>query len=431
MNNPLRHRNSIVLAATLVLSVFVAQLARAQTFKVLHTFHYNDGWWPQGQLLLDAAGDIYGITNLGGHPPCSYYQQGCGTVFKLNKNGKQVWLRSFDGPDGFSPSGGLLRNTTGEMFGVTTQGGRRVGRGGACQDGCGLIYDLDQAGKKETVLHKFTGIPQTGGYGPEGLLIEDSSGTFYGTTGWGGVNYGVVFKMSQSGKETVLYTFQGGADGYGPGSGVIEDSRGNLFGTTVYGGNTGCGSAGCGVVYEVDPAGKETVLYAFTGGADGGIASSSLIQDQSGNLYGTTAYGGSIETYICGDYEGCGVVYAVSPNGSETVLYAFCSQPPCSDGNRPLGGLIRDATGNLYGVTIFGGNTSCGAQEGCGVVFKLDPAGKETVLHVFSGGKDGAYPEGQLVMDTAGNLYGTASSGGDVSCEARYGGCGVVFKITP
>jgi uncharacterized repeat protein (TIGR03803 family) len=426
--------------ATLTLVFFLASFAvppqsRAQTFKVLHTFHFHDGWWPQGQLVLDGGGNIYGVTGSGGRfLNCTPSHQGCGNVFKLNKNGKQVWLYSFDGGNGFGPNGGLLRDKRGNLFGVTVEGGKKIGRGGACEYGCGVVYKLDWTGKKETVLHKFTGIPQDGGFNPGGLLIEDSSGTLYGTTGGGGNNCGVVFKMGQTGKETVLYPFQCGADGFGPGTGVTRDSEGNLYGTTVYGGNSGCGSAGCGVVYELDSTGTETVLHAFSGGADGGIASSGLIRDAAGNLYGTTAYGGNTQLDICDGREGCGVVFRLSPNSgggwTETILYNFCSQSNCTDGHRPLGGLIRDAAGNLYGTTLFGGGThNCNSGD-CGVVFKLDTTGKETVLHTFTGGTDGAWPEGGLVMDAAGNLYGTAISGGDLNCEPSYGGCGVVFKIT-
>jgi uncharacterized repeat protein (TIGR03803 family) len=246
-----------------------------------------------------------------------------------------------------------------------------------------------------------------------------------------------VFKIVQTGKEKILHNFGEQGDGGFPGAGVIGDSAGNLYGTTSRGGDTNCfHPQGCGNVYKLDSSGKETVLYDFTGGTDGWIPSSSVIQDAAGNLYGTTAYGGSSQDYWCAD-EGCGVVFELSPsNGgwTETTLYSFCSQSNCTDGDTPLGGLVRDAAGNLYGVTGEGGEKGSNCNGGtCGVVFKLDTAGKETVLHTFTGGADGAFPQWGLVKDASGNLYGVTQEGGDFKCGADLPvkGCGVVFKITP
>jgi uncharacterized repeat protein (TIGR03803 family) len=193
--------------AVLAFAVVGSQWAQAQTYKVLHTFHNGNGpQLPSGQLILDAEGNLYGIAQ-GGTRICPNNSQ-CGTAFKMAKTGKLVWVYRFKGTDGNGPYGGLLRDAAGNLFGVTFFGGKNIGRNGACSEGCGVVFKLDKTGKKETVLHKFTGIPQDGGFNPEGLLIEDSSGTLYGTTVWGGIACGVVFKMSQGGKETVLYTFQ-------------------------------------------------------------------------------------------------------------------------------------------------------------------------------------------------------------------------------
>jgi len=146
------HRRGTLTLVFLLASFAVPPQSPAQTFKVLHTFHFRDGWWPQGRLVLDGEGNIYGVTGVGGgFPNCTSANQGCGTVFKLNKNGKELWLHSFDGPDGTGPEGGLLRDSAGNMFGVTTEGGNNGN--GECGYGCGVVYKLDQTGKNETVLH--------------------------------------------------------------------------------------------------------------------------------------------------------------------------------------------------------------------------------------------------------------------------------------
>jgi uncharacterized repeat protein (TIGR03803 family) len=209
-----------------------------------------------------------------------------------------------------------------------------------------------------------------------------------------------VYKIDTTGEETVLYTFTGGADGYAPYGGVIRDAAGNLYGTTVLG-----GAGNGGVVYTLDASGHQTVLHSFTGGADGSQPYAGVIRDPAGNLYGTTSSGGT---------GNAGVVYKVDASGHETVLYNFTGG---SDGSSPLGGVIRDAAGNLYGTTIYGG------ISGAGVVYKLDPSGHETVLHPFTGGTDGGEPYMvTLLRDSMGNLYGTTSGGGS-------SWAGVVFML--
>ena len=215
----------------------------------------------------------------------------------------------------------------------------------------------------------------------------------------------------------LLYSFTGGSDGGSPTSRLVQDAAGNLYGTTTRGG-MGCGPVfkECGVVFKLDPSGNETVLFTFTGGADGGMPAGGLIQDASGNLYGTTSGGGD---------SGNGTVFRLDLSGNETVLYSFSG---ANDGARPSGALIRDEAGNLYGTTLAGGDEiPCGGSApGCGTVFKLDSTGKETVLHSFTGGGDGAFPYADLVLDAAGNLLGTTAGGGSGSAGA---GDGVVFKI--
>ena len=188
------------------------------------------------------------------------------------------------------------------------------------------------------------------------------------------------------------------------------------------------------MVFKLDPSGKETVLYNFTGGQDGAVPFSWLVADKEGNLYGTTAGGGGSSAAEC-FLGGCGVVFKLDQTGRETVLYAFTGG---TDGAVPFGGLVRDAAGNLYGTTYAGGDlTGPLGSFGAGVVFKVDPAGKETVLYAFTGLADGANPETGLVSN-AGNpdcgryeLYGTTQSGGDLGSSVCPGaGCGTVFKLT-
>jgi uncharacterized repeat protein (TIGR03803 family) len=269
--------------------------------------------------------------------------------------------------------------------------------------GAGVVFKLDAAGR-ETVLYSFTG-GSDGGY-PFAGLIRDSAGNFYGTTNGGGsAGAGVVFKLDAKGNETVLYSFTGGSDGANPYAGLMRDSAGNLYGTTAVG-----GSASAGVVFKLDTAGNETVLYSFTGGSDGGYPLAGLIRDSAGNLYGTTVAGG---------LAGGGVVYKLDPTGHETVLYSFTGG---ADGGNPNAGVIFDSAGNLYGTTAGGGDLSPCYGVGCGVVFKLNPSGLETVLYTFTGGADGSRPSAGVIFDSAGNLYGTTAGGGTA-------GVGAVFKL--
>jgi uncharacterized repeat protein (TIGR03803 family) len=234
----------------------------------------------------------------------------------------------------------------------------------------------------EVVLHQFT--PPAKGATPFAGVIGDSSGNLYGTTESGGqANKGVVYKLDHTGHETVLYSFTGLSDGCYPYGGVIRDSAGNLYGTTAQCGN------GEGLVFKIDTTGHETVLYTFTGGLDGGSPWAGVISDSSGNLYGTTFYGGSADA---------GVVFRVDTGGHETVLYNFTGG---FDGKSPQAGVVLDSAGNLYGTTYSGGTANAG------VVYKLDSGGRETVLHSFTGGTDGASPWAGVIRDTAGNIYGT------------------------
>ena len=208
---------------------------------------------------------------------------------------------------------------------------------------------------------------------------------------------------------TVLYSFRGGSDGSGPTSSLIGDAAGNLYGTTYLGGNLKCGSReGCGTVFRLDATGKETVLLRFAGGAAGSNPFAGLIRDEHGNFYGTTVYGGDMN---CANPSGCGTVFKLDAAGKETVLHSFTGAP---DGSTPYGGVVRDSQGNLYGTTVFGGSY--------GTVFKLDATGKETVLHSFAGETDGSYPGSGVIRDAAGNLFGTTTYGGPLNL-------GTIFEL--
>jgi uncharacterized repeat protein (TIGR03803 family) len=406
--------SALLLAIQLLWLIFATPSLQAQTFTVLHTFTgKGDGEFPIAGLLRGNAGSFYGTTDFGG----SFDR---GTVFEIAAHGKETILHSFWGGDGTGP-GALIRDRTGSFYGITAEGG--TPEGGACIHGCGAVFKLDKAGK-ESVLYAFTG--GADGSDPEGALVRDEEGNLYGTTALGGKQHcdysgdgcGIVFKVDKNGKETVLHTFAGPPDGEQPNAGLVRDKAGNLYGTTVYGGaSTACGY-GCGTVFKVDPKGNETVLYSFAGGADGSGPGAPLFLDGGGNIYGTAGGGGS----PCN----CGVVFKLDTTGSETVLYAFKGSP---DGAHPQGGLLRGKSGSLYGVTYDGGSANCSGY-GCGTVFKLDASGNETVLYNFTGGNDGEYPNGSLITDSSGNLYGTTYQGGDSSCHRGYS-CGVVFKLTP
>jgi uncharacterized repeat protein (TIGR03803 family) len=286
---------------------------------------------------------------------------------------------------------------------------------------CGASSGALPAGAAEKVLHAF----QAGSDGANSYagLIGDGAGNAYGTTAGGGNGCaggicGTVFKLTKDRRESVLYAFKGGSDGEDPFGALMLDASGNLYGTTIFGGGgTGCnnGSDGCGTVFKLAPDGAETVLYAFQGGSDGFQPGSNVVMDQGGNLYGTTSAGGTFSSG-CGS-DGCGTIFEVQPNGTKITLYQFQGG---TDGAAPNGPLIADSSGNLYGTTDGGGGCALG---GCGTVFEVTPGGQESILYAFQGGADGFGPQGGVTMDTAGNLYGTTEAGGAESC------CGVVFEV--
>jgi uncharacterized repeat protein (TIGR03803 family) len=306
--------------------------------------------------------------------------------------------------DGVGPDA-MIQGTDGNFYGTTAGGGAF---------GAGAVFKVTPAGV-ESILYSFAGGGANGAT-PQSL-IQGSDGNFYGATAQGGLGpcsqgCGTIFKLTPTGLLTTLYSFTGGADGGVPNA-VIQGTDGNFYGATEFGGltNTACGSRGCGVVFKVTPAGAETVLYAFAGGSTDGAIAQSLIQGTDGNFYGMTNLAGATNN---------GVVFRVTPAGVETVLHSFAGGT--TDGAQPQVALIQGTDGNFYGTTPFAGATNNG------VVFKVTPAGVETVLYSFLGGTtDGAVPYTGVIQGSDGNFYGTTSSGGDTSCV---GGCGTVYRVT-
>ena len=352
------------------------------------------------------------------------------------------------GEDGSNPYGGLVRDGSRNLHGTTYDGGTL---------GHGVVFKLTPTGAL-TVLHTFAGGP-TDGATPVATMVRDAAGNLYGTTGEGGTyGYGAVFEVPAAGPETLLYNFEGSTgsktDGAYPFPALIRDPAGTLYGATVLGGMNQNGT-----VFKLTPAGNESVLWSFGGVVgDGEQPHAGLLRDPAGNLYGTTRDGGSgsgtifkltpagVETVLWsfrgtpdgqfphtflvqdagrnlygttlqGGAHNRGTVFKLSPAGVETVLWSFAGSP--HDGQEPHAGLVRDAAGNLYGTTVKGGG------GGFGTIFELTSSGAETVLHSFANdAADGGSPESGLLRDAARNLYGTTYYGGT-------SGCGTVFKYTP
>jgi uncharacterized repeat protein (TIGR03803 family) len=420
-----KHRSIPGIAPLIALALATTLAAQTQTLTVLHTFTgIPDGARPIGRLLLDPAGNLYGVTTIGG-------TIGYGSVFKVDPSGNESVFYSFAGlPDGSEPATGLIRDAAGNLYGTTLLGGTAAYCASPQKNlaGCGTVFKLDPDGK-ETVLHRFghANLVDDGSDGtvPLGPLAIDGSGNLWGTTEWGGhgmcsipdppnrpfpVGCGSVYKVDASANETLVYSFNQ-AVGAWPLGGVVQDQAGNLYGTTRTGGLMNCPSGWfgeCGTVFKVDTTGQVNTLYSFQGrdgGPDGDIPESSLILDPAGNLYGTTNAGGTV---VCAPQVlpgiSCGTIFQLTPAGKETVLHSFGGP---GDAGFPITGLVRDAAGNFYGLVS-------------GLVIKLDSMGKESVLYTFTGFD--IIASGDLVQDAAGNLYGTTLFGAN--------GKGTVFKLT-
>jgi uncharacterized repeat protein (TIGR03803 family) len=393
--------DKLLLALAIVTaSLFLAGPRAAAQETVLHNFgNGNDGASPQNSLTFDAAGDLYGTTSSGGLDKV-------GTVFELTPKSGGGWsykiLYSFSkaGGDGQAPWSGVIFDSAGNLYGTTSAGGA---------NGAGTVFELmppapPSSQWTEKILYSFLN-DGVDGQKPLASVVFDSTGNLYGTTFDGGTSgYGTVFELSPVGDgwvETLLHTFPFSGDGQNPRGSLILDSSGNVYGMTLFGGG------GSGIVFELSPSSggewTEAVLHNFANGSDGGYPTGGLIFDSLGNLYGITEIGGATDA---------GTVFELSPSSggswSETILYTFGSK--ASDGSNPFGNLVFDSAGNLYGTAFDGGT------DGSGTVFELKPFDghwyEKTLYNFGSSAGDGNSPAAGVVLDSAGNLYGTCSYGG-------------------
>jgi uncharacterized repeat protein (TIGR03803 family) len=319
------------------------------------------------------------------------------TLLVTNTNAQTfTTLHSFDGTDGESPEARLVQATDGSFYGTTADGGANDG---------GTVFKITASGTL-TALYSFCSQSGcTDGEFPEAGLVQATNGSFYGTTVGGGTNgLGTVFTITASGTLTALYSFcsqSGCADGANPSAGLVA-TNGDFYGTTENG-----GANGYGTVFKITASGKLTTLHSFDN-RDGAYPIAGLVQASNGDFYGTTTNGGR--------GHGDGTIFKITPSGTLTTLYRFCSLSGCTDGEFPQAGLIQAINGSLYGTTNAGG------ANGNGTVFTITPSGTLKTLHSF-GGTDGESPEAGLVQATDGRFYGTTASGGS-------NGLGTVFKIT-
>ena len=415
---------------------------------VLHKFtgYGFDGDGPLGptfSVVRDKAGNSYGTTQSGG-------AYGYGSVFKIDANGKTTTIHSFPfyygNGDGAQPNGGLVIDAAGNIYGTTFFGGdvANCGTGG----GCGVVFELrpTSMGYKEKIVHTFEGGAKDGANAFP-TLIMDPSGNLYGTTwngGTGGAKNGdgVLYELDTAGKIKVLYNFGANPDEGTQVMGLARDSQGNFYATSETGGpnqySTNCiqtnflPSFGCGTLVKIDPNGNETLLHVFTGvNGDGGSPMGAVTIDAidaSGNIFGTTLLGGAGSCQPGNSSTpGCGTIFEIDSSGNYSVIHSFPGAG--QKGAGAIGALVEDAAGDLYGATEDGGLGTCGGGysggPGCGTIFKLDvKTGAETLLHEFADKADGAVPESGLTGASDGSLYGTTAGGGATQC-----GCGVVFKI--
>src|ERR1022692_170052 len=294
----------------------------------------------------------------------------------------------------------LVQATNGNLYGTTAQGGT---------NGSGTVFKITPGGTL-TTLHSFcSDYPScTDGADPYAGLAQAANGDLYGTAYNGGANgYGAVFKITQGGTLTTLYSFcsqTNCTDGAGPEAGLVQAANGDLYGTTYSG-----GTSSAGTIFKITPSGTLTTLHSFNG-EDAGGPVAGLVQAANGDLYGTTQGGGT---------NGGGTIFKITPSGTVTTLYSFCPQTNCTDGETPFAGLVQAADGDLYGTTIDGAN-------GNGTIFKITPGGTLTTLYSFcsqTNCRDGGQPNAGLVQDTNGDLYGTTDYGGGAAS-------GTVFRLS-
>jgi len=387
----------------------------AGSYKVIYSFTGGaDGAQP-GSGLLDVDGKLYGTTFYGGDVSSKFCYYGCGTVFETTTAGAVRVVHRFAGipKDGADPEAELIA-LNGELYGTAATGGT---------NGTGAVYAMSTAGK-EKLVYSFGAYGDGDGRYPVSDLLA-YKGVLYGTTDYGGTytcysvnTCGTVFKVTTSGKETVLYSFRhdpSQGDGFWPRAGLVAINA-LFYGTDLQG-----GASGAGTIYTITPAGKEAVLYGFSGRHDGAYPPGRLVV-LNGEYYGTTAAAGAY---------GHGTIFAINASGKEHTVYEFKGSP--TDGSDPIGDLTV-VGGKLYGTTYQGGKYKCSsAGYTCGTAFAVTPSGTESILHIFKGGEDGASPNGSMAY-VNGSLYGTTFAGGSGSCSPSSGhgpGCGTIFEITP
>jgi len=399
-----------VLLAALSLTLVSTVLGQSKE-KVIHTFHGKDGDQPEAAPILDAAGNLYGTTYLGGSDDC--LGDGCGTVYELRPKSGGGWTEKilhifrFNAKDGVTPAARLTMDGAGNLYGTTVMGGD--GCGGF---GCGTVFKLSPKGDgtwKLKTLHSFN---NADGQVIFSGVVLGSNGNVYGTAYAGGTHgqgFGVVYQLSPSKNGSWIYTmlhdFSGGTDGGGPGQ-LISDQTGNLYGTTTNGGAYGNGN-----VFELSQGNgkwKETVFYNINRDQRNLVASS-VIFDNAGGFYGTLVSGQSDGAIF--------QLKKVNGKWKKTNIFDFNLR----NGSLPLPRLALDSTGSIYGTTEYGGS------HDLGVVYELSPTKsgwKQRVLHEFVGDKDGKTPSDGVVLGSSGSVYGTTISGGS-------SGLGVVFQVTP
>jgi uncharacterized repeat protein (TIGR03803 family) len=399
------------LARTIIrLFVFWAALAvaaSAQNFNPVVVFNGTNGEDIFSSLIQASDGNFYGTTVYGG-------ANGYGTFFSLSQTGVHTILYNFcahtNCSDGAYPEW-LTQGADGNFYGETFGGGANGG---------GTVFKLTSNGVL-TTLHAFCSQPScTDGDQPQSALVQAKDGNFYGTTITGGKNgVGTIFRITPNGVLNTLYNFcskANCADGSQPYVGLLLAKDGSFYGTTAFGGGSNSCALGCGTVFRFTPPNRVTTVYSFCAQAncvDGSIPQGLLVQASDGSLYGTTDGGGTIDA---------GTVYRIGPRGKFNTVHSFCTGT-CADGLVPYAGLIQASDGNLYGTANAGG------PNGFGTVYRITPTGKFTTLFGFDGGTDGAFPAAGVIQGSDGNLYGGTEEGGDDSCFAP-SGCGVVFRLS-
>jgi uncharacterized repeat protein (TIGR03803 family) len=381
-------------------------VAPTVTFTTLHNFNGTDGELPYAGLVQGTDGNFYGTTHQGG-------ANGGGTVFKVTPGGILTAIYSFcsqsNCTDGWGPDAALVQGTDGKFYGTTAFGANSCQQDG----GCGTVFKITPGGTL-TTLYRFCPIsPCTDGSLPVAGLVQGTNGKFYGTTYYGGANdVGTVFKITPGGTVTTLHSFDK-TDGAYPYAGLVQGTDGKFYGTTYQGGANGLD----GTVFKITPSGTLTTLHNFNG-TDGALPEGALVQGTNGNFYGTTEEGGANGAY--------GTVFKITPSGTLTTLYNFCSQGSCTDGYTIYAALVQGTDGNFYGTTEQGGASNA-CNGSCGTVFRITPSGTLTTLHSFDN-TDGASPFAALVQGTDGKFYGTTGAGGNKNaCEL---GCGTVFSLS-